>query len=138
VPPRVGAQWVRMQLHTLDTGWGREELRRMLLRYAGARLMLPQAGTPVGWLACVCRHWAARAEALGEEQVAYEELRQAIGDGRLPVAGASVCGEIAPQGVTLGGLDQRRTARHGHTASCCLISYEPRGLVADETQQTPE
>jgi small ligand-binding sensory domain FIST len=125
VPPRVGPRWLRMQLHISDRAYAKKEMRRMLQCYAGARMMMAKASPPFGALACVCKSVASKASAEGEEEVSYADTVASLFGDQLPIASATVCGEIAPQGVTLGGINERRTARHGHTASCCFFSYEP-------------
>mmetsp|Transcript_57521 Transcript_57521/g.106235 ORF Transcript_57521/g.106235 Transcript_57521/m.106235 type:complete len:593 (-) Transcript_57521:275-2053(-) len=129
VPRKVGASWLRMQLHVHNGYRAREELRLMLQRYFAARFMLPQTSVPFGAMSVTCSSWASSDEGSGSE-VAYRELREAMEQSGtavpdLPIAAATVCGEIAPPGVTLGGLDSKRTARHGHTASCAVMTYEP-------------
>mmetsp|Transcript_13493 Transcript_13493/g.31748 ORF Transcript_13493/g.31748 Transcript_13493/m.31748 type:complete len:586 (+) Transcript_13493:71-1828(+) len=131
VPRKVGASWLRMQLHVHNGHRAREELRLMLQRYSAARFMLPQTSIPFGAMSVLCSSWASLANGQEEEDVGYHELREVMqqyanAKGQpLPIAAATVCGEIAPPGVTLGGLDSKRTARHGHTASCAVMTYEP-------------
>lgn len=122
VPPRVGPSWVRCQLHVSDGRWARGELRLMVQRYLGARMMLNRLSPPIGAFVCACSTWGAGSQE--DSEVGYTELVEAFGD-RLPVARIVTHGEVAPPGVALGGTDQRRTARLGHTCSVGLLSYEP-------------
>lgn len=122
VPRRVGAAWLRCQLHVADHRWARREMQLMIQRYLGARMMLSRATPPIGAIVCACPSWSSGEE--DEEEVGVTELQEAFGE-HLPIARAVTHGEVAPTGVALGGVDQRRTARLGHTCSCCLLSYEP-------------
>eukprot|EP00931_Biecheleriopsis_adriatica_P065398 TRINITY_DN39926_c0_g1_i1.p1 TRINITY_DN39926_c0_g1~~TRINITY_DN39926_c0_g1_i1.p1 ORF type:complete len:592 (+),score=113.78 TRINITY_DN39926_c0_g1_i1:266-1777(+) len=124
VPPRVGPAWLRCQLHVLDDSYGRQELDLMLQRYLGSRMTLPSpAGRPLAALMFTCSVWAANARAAMEEEVGLKEVAQLFGDD-LPVVSMDVCGEVVPPGVTIGGMDQKRTTVQGHTATCCFLSYD--------------
>jgi len=117
VPRRVGVAWLRCQLHVRDSVRAGEELRLMIQRYLGARMFLPKATVPIGALVCACQSWK-------EAEVGIQELQEALGS-QLTVASAGTHGEIAAPGISLGGVDAKRTMRQGHTMSCCLLSYEP-------------
>jgi len=123
VPPRVGPAWLRCQLHVRNTHRAREEIKLMMQRYLGARMLLNNASQPIGALIGICASWAAAAEEEGAE-VGYAELQEIFGEA-LPIARVWTNGEIAGPGVALGD-SPRRTNRQGHTASCCILSYEPR------------
>jgi len=120
VPPRVGPSWLRIQLHVADKRRAQKELELMIQRYLGARMTLPRAAPPIGAFVCACASW----DGDGEWEVGLKELREVFGE-HLPVARAVTHGEVAPTGVALGGLMQRRTARLGHTCSLGFLSYEP-------------
>lgn len=123
VPPRVGPAWLRCQLHLHDDRWARDEFKLSLQRYVGARMMRPNLGQPIGALVCACRPSRA-VDAPGERggDLGCAELREAFGD-RLPIARAEMNGEISPPGVSIGGVDETRTTRQGHTTSCCFLTY---------------
>eukprot|EP00929_Paragymnodinium_shiwhaense_P029385 TRINITY_DN16846_c0_g1_i1.p1 TRINITY_DN16846_c0_g1~~TRINITY_DN16846_c0_g1_i1.p1 ORF type:complete len:612 (+),score=125.92 TRINITY_DN16846_c0_g1_i1:71-1906(+) len=124
VPPRVGPQYLRMQLHVQDCTWAQQEEKTNFQRYMGARMFSSQDnGTPFGALALTCTHWAKRAAAIGEAEVGLRAIKEVLGE--LPVAGASVSGELAPAGISMGGVDNTRTAQHGYSSAACIFSYEP-------------
>eukprot|EP00929_Paragymnodinium_shiwhaense_P014512 TRINITY_DN122423_c0_g1_i1.p1 TRINITY_DN122423_c0_g1~~TRINITY_DN122423_c0_g1_i1.p1 ORF type:complete len:603 (+),score=119.53 TRINITY_DN122423_c0_g1_i1:119-1927(+) len=123
IPARVGPQTLRMKLHVQDCTWAQAEETLNFQRYQGTRMMMSQESVPFGGMALTCRRWAQRAQAIGEEEVGCRAIKQALGD--LPVAGARVCGEVAPAGITTGGTKQCRTAQHGYSSASCVFSYEP-------------
>lgn len=125
VPPRVGPAWLRCQLHVRDDRQARKELILMLQRYLTARLFLPGLQAPLGALLCSCAASSGNNQEAGmEAEMGYKEIREVLGD-KLPVASVLTHGEVGPPGIAIGGLDQKRTTRQGHTISCCLLSYEP-------------
>jgi len=127
VPPRVGPSWLRAQLHVRDATKAQEELQLMMQRYLGVRMMMSKAPAPIGAIVCTCASWAAEAEATrekGHTEVGYDELREVWGQ-QLPITGLSTNGEIAPPGVSVGGVNKRWTTRQGHTSSCCIMVYDP-------------
>jgi len=123
VPPRVGPSWLRCQLHVADKRRAQKELHLMIQRYLGARLMLPRATPPIGAFVCACSSWSSDDEKV-ESEAGMAALREVFGE-KLPIARAVTHGEVAPTGVALGGVTERRTARLGHTCSVGFLSYEP-------------
>lgn len=125
VPPRVGPAWLRCRLHVQDHRRARGELRLMLQRYLGARMMIPKpTPPPFGALVCACHTWVSASDTFGDGEVGVAELDEVFGK-QMSVACVATNLEVAPPGVAIGGIDQRRTTRQGHTASFAFLSYEP-------------
>lgn len=122
VPPRVGPSWLRCQLHVQDLRQARKELQLMLQRYLGARLFLPGLTPPVGALVCACSTTTSQDST--DPELGMTEIREVFGD-ELPIAGLLTHGELVPPGISIGGLDRKRTTRQGHTVSLCFFSYQP-------------
>jgi len=124
IPRRVGPAWFRCQLHVLDLRWARKELQLMLQRYLSVRMFLQNLQAPFGAMVCQCSTTVSSQESVGGE-LGYMELNNVLGKD-LPIAGALTHGELAPPGIYMGGFENKRTTRQGHTVSMCLFSYEPR------------
>eukprot|EP00930_Biecheleria_cincta_P096913 TRINITY_DN88685_c0_g1_i1.p1 TRINITY_DN88685_c0_g1~~TRINITY_DN88685_c0_g1_i1.p1 ORF type:complete len:625 (+),score=81.98 TRINITY_DN88685_c0_g1_i1:123-1997(+) len=125
VPPRVGPAWLRCQVHVFDEQRAQQELQLMFQRYSGTRMALPIPPTrPIGAIIFTCAAWASFAQLDGKHEVGHHDIKGLFGE-HIPVASVNVCGEVAPAGITIGGLDEKRTTMQGHTATFCFFSYEP-------------
>jgi len=123
VPRRVGPAWLRCQLHVRDLRWARKELQLMLQRYLSVRMFLQNLQAPFGALVCQCSTTVS-SQKTAEDELGYTELRDVLGKD-LPITGALSHGEVAPPGIYMGGVENKRVTRQGHTVSMCLFSYEP-------------